>query len=233
MTGRHRVISFVRQRDWPAALFELMIVAVGVLLGIEASNWNESRDAARRSAQAVNVLRQDLRDGIRYESQAGAEVDAGLAAFDAARKRGQHPAPYFFRIPGSDSPPNTAWQSTLQTGLADLIDPKLLFHLGFFYSERQGIGERYTHYARFVEDQVLPWVDEPAHFYDARGALKPEYAANMNRLREWRYFISVTVKTARCLDARLARPAEPGQSCRADYGTSFAPYPEAVRATVR
>ena len=219
----------MRQRDWPGALFELLIVALGVLLGIEASNWNESRDAARRSALAVTVLRQDLRDGIRYEGQAGAEVDAGLAAFDAARERGQRPVPYFFRIAGSDTPPTTAWESTLQTGVADLIDPRLLFNLGFFYSERQGIGLRYSHYARFVEDQVLPWVDDPAHFYASNGALKPEYAANMNRLREWRYFISVTVKTSRCLDARLARPKQPGPSCRADYGTSFAPYPQAVQ----
>jgi hypothetical protein len=73
-------------------------------------------------------------------------------------------------------------------------------------------------------------MDDPAHFYDAKGALRPEYAANMNRLREWRYFISVTVKAARCLDGRFARPAKRGPSCRADYGPSFAPYPEAVRS---
>ncbi len=229
MTGGHRVIAFMRQRDWPAALFELLIVAVGVLLGIEASNWNESRDAARRSALAATVLRQDLQDGIRVEEDAGAEVDAGLAAFAAARKRGERPAPYFYRIPGSDTPPNTAWESALQTGLANLIDPRLLFDLGFFYSERQGIGLRYSHYARFVEDQVLPWMDDPGHFYDANGALKLEYAANMNRLREWRYFISVTVRAARCLDARFARPAQPGPSCRADYGPQFAPYPQSVQ----
>jgi hypothetical protein len=188
MTGGHRVISFLRERDWPAALFELLTVAVGVLLGIEASNWNESRDAAHRSAMAAAVLRQDLEDGFRVEDEAGAEVDAGLAAFDAARKRGERPPPYFYRIPGSDSPPNTAWEAALQTGLANLIDPRLLFDLGFFYSERQGIGMRYSHYARFLEDQILTWVDNPAHFYDASGALKPEYAANMNRLREWRFF---------------------------------------------
>jgi hypothetical protein len=230
MTGGRRVVPFMRQRDWPAAFFELLIVAVGVLLGIEASNWNESRDAARRSALAATVLRQDLQDGIRFEDESGAEIDAGLAAFAAARRRGERPAPYFYRIAGSDTPPNTAWESALQTGLANLIDPQLLFDLGFFYSERQGIGLRYSHYARFVEDQVLPWMDDPAHFYDARGALRPEYAANMNRLREWRNFIAVTVKTARCLDARFARPSEPGPSCRAVYGARFAPYPEAVQA---
>jgi hypothetical protein len=233
MAGGRRVVSFMRQRDWPAALFELLIVAVGVLLGIEASNWNASRDAAHRSTLAATVLRQDLQDGIRVEDEAGAEVDAGLAAFDAARKRGERPPPYFYRIPGSDNPPNTAWESALQTGLANLIDPRLLFDLGFFYSERQGIGLRYSHYARFVEDQVLPWVNDPAHFYDDKGALRPEYAANMNRLREWRYFISVTVKAARCLDARFARPAETGPSCRADYGPQFAPRAQAVQTVTR
>ena len=223
MTGGRRVVSFLRQRDWPGALFELLIVTLGVLLGIEASNWNESRDAARRSALAATVLRQDLRDGIDVENKAGAEVDAGLESFAAARKRGEHPAPYVFRIPGSDNPPNTTWEAALQTGLADLIDPSLLFDLGFFYSERQGIGVRYSHYARFVEDQILPWKDDAAHFYDASGGLKPEYAANMNRLQEWRSFISVTVKTAECLDARFADPGKPGPSCRANYGPRFTP----------
>jgi alanine-synthesizing transaminase len=35
MTRGHRVVQFVRERDWPAALFELLVVALGVLLGIE------------------------------------------------------------------------------------------------------------------------------------------------------------------------------------------------------
>lgn len=213
----------MRQRDWPGALFELLIVALGVLLGIEASNWNENRDESRRTAQVITMLRRDLQDGIDVEDDVGAEVDAGLASFETARKRGEHPVPYFYRIPGADNPPNTAWEAALQTGLADLIDPRLLFDLGFFYSERQGIGARYSHYARFVEDQILPWMDDPAHFYDASGALKPEYAANMNRLREWRSYISVTVKAARCLDARFTRPDEPGPSCRVHYGPGFAP----------
>lgn len=225
MLGGGRIISFMRKRDWPGALFELLIVALGVLLGIQASNWNESRDERRRTAQVVGVLRQDLQDGIGVEEKAAAEVDEGLAAFDAARKRGDRPAPYVFRIPGADNPPNTAWESVLQTGLADIIDPALLFELGFFYSERQGIGLLYSHYARFVEDRILPWTDDPTHFYDAKGALRPEYAANMERLREWRTFVSVTIKTAHCLNGRLAHPAEPGRSCRVNYGPRFSPQP--------
>ena len=216
MTGGKRIIAFMRSRDWPGALFELLIVALGVLLGIEASNWNKTREERQRTAQVVSVIRQDLQDGMRVEQELGAEVDAGLAAFAAARKRDERPVPYFQEIQGSDTPPNTL-NSVVQTGLADLIDPQLLFDLGFFYSEREGIGLRFGHYARFVEERILPWTDDPGHFYDASGALKPEYAANMVRLRDWRNFISVTHKTARCLDSRLARPAERGPSCRVNY----------------
>lgn len=213
-----RFVSFMRERDWPGMLFELLVVAVGVMLGIGASDWNAKREEAERTAQVVEALREDLRDGFRVEEKAAAEVDAGLAKFDAARKRGERPPPYVYRILGSDTPPNTIWQATLQTGLADLIDPKLLFDLGFFYSEREGIGVRYVHYARFVEDQVLPKVNDPTQFYDADGNLRPEYAANMDRLREWRSFVGETIKAAQCLDRRFAHPSQPGPSCRPDYG---------------
>ena len=67
MTGGKRIIAFMRSRDWPGALFELLIVALGVLLGIEASNWNESREERQRTAQVVSVIRQDLQDGMRVE----------------------------------------------------------------------------------------------------------------------------------------------------------------------
>lgn len=223
MTRGRRVIQFMRERDWPAALFELLVVALGVLLGIEASNWNQARERHRRTAQVINVLRRDLNDGIFVEDVAAQEVDAGLAAFEQARRRGEHPVPYFFLIPGSYTAPTTTWEAALQTGVADLIDPELLFDLGFFYSERQGIGVRYVHYAQFVEERILPWKNDPSHFYDSKGMLKPEYAANMDRLRDWRGFIAVTIKTAHCLNIRFAHPADRGPSCRADYGTRFRP----------
>lgn len=223
MPRGRRIISFLRQRDWPGMLFELLIVAIGVMLGIQASDWNAKRAQARRTALIAEGMRQDLRDGYRFEEMAAAEVNDGLAKFDAARARGERPPPYAFRIPGGETPPDTMWQATLQTGLTDLIDPKLLFDLGLFYSEREGIGVRYS---RFVEDEVLPKINDPAEFYDARGVLKPEYAANMDRLREWRSYLLVTVRTAHCLDARFAHPDRPGPSCRADYGPLFTPRAE-------
>ncbi|MEX2122755.1 MAG: hypothetical protein WD795_02600 [Woeseia sp.] len=58
--------------------------------------------------------------------------------------------------------------------------PDLLFDLGFFYSERDGVGRKFVRYSEFVESEILPWLNgDPGVFYTADGALKPEYAANM------------------------------------------------------
>ena len=52
-------------------------------------------------------------------------------------------------------------------------------------------------------------------FYTADGsALKPEYAANMDRLREWRSYIEILRNWAMCLDRRFSAPGEAGASCR-------------------
>ena len=112
MARRRRIVSFLRQRDWPGMLFELLIVAIGVILGIQASDWNAKRAHARRTALIAEGMRQDLRDGYRFEEMAAAEVNDGLAKFDAARARGERPPPYVFRIPGGETPPDTLRRST-------------------------------------------------------------------------------------------------------------------------
>ena len=67
MIGK-RAREFVRHRNWSAAAFELLIVALGVLLGIQASNWNDDR---LRNARQGEVL-----------TQLGAELDQTIAEAD-------------------------------------------------------------------------------------------------------------------------------------------------------
>lgn len=67
MIGK-RAIAFVRRRDWSGMVFELLIVALGVLLGIQASNWNDDR---LRHARQGEVL-----------AQLGAELDQTIAEAD-------------------------------------------------------------------------------------------------------------------------------------------------------
>ena len=106
----------------------------------------------------------------------------------------------------------------MQAGLADLVNPNLMFDLGFYYSERDGIGIKYTRYAEFVDNQILPRLGNPSSFYDKSGALKPAFVQNMDRLREWIEYSDTLTKSSQCLQRRLKKPQQPGPSCRPNYG---------------
>jgi hypothetical protein len=167
----------------------------------------------------IQALREDVRDALAVEQRFLTEVDAGLAAFDAARGRGETPPPYVFRISGSDTPPRYTWQAAQQSRLAELVHPNLLFELAFFYAERDGIGVKYERYAIFVENEILPRLKEdPAVFYDAdRTRVLPVFEANMDRLREWSTFVAGIREWGQCLDRRFAEPLVARESCRPHF----------------
>jgi hypothetical protein len=127
-----RVLANIEAQNWTAVGIDFLIVVIGVFVGIQVSNWNASRIEERHTAQLIQALREDVRDALAVEERFLAEVDAGLAAFDAARGRGETPPPYVFRISGSDTPPRYIWQAAQQSRLAELVHPNLLFELAFF-----------------------------------------------------------------------------------------------------
>ena len=94
--------------------------------------------------------------GIR---RGGGEIDQllepALAAFEAARERGETP-PACSRISGSDTPPRSPCLGMLQAQISRLIDPKLLWEICFYYDERDGVGLKFVRYAVFTENEILP-----------------------------------------------------------------------------
>jgi len=217
-----RAVEQLRQQHWMAVGIDLVIVVLGVFLGIQVSNWNEARIEQQRSAVMLDAFRSELGDYVGVTNSFIAEVTKGLDAFDAARARGERPVPYFLRVRGSDRPPKPVWQVAEQSGLGDMLRPDLTFELGFFYSEVDGISDKFARYSEFVDSQVLAHLGQPGDFYDANGNLKPEYQQNMQRLREWAADNAVTVASAQCLLKRLDKPKQPGPSCRPDYGAASA-----------
>jgi len=213
-----RLYEHVRNHNWFAVLIDFIVVVVGVFVGVQVSNWNESVKDRSRTERVIETLRESLSDSVRVESRIAAEIETGLAAFGAARARGERPIPFVFRIPGSEMPPSSVWQAAMQSGLVDLIHPSLLFDLGFYFSERDGIAVRYIRYATFAENEILP-ASTPgaAAFYDENGNLTPRFAAYLDRMRELGSFFAASAASARCLEKRFVMPTEPGQSCRADY----------------
>ena len=226
-----RIAEHVKGHNWFAVAIDFVIVVVGVFVATQVGNWNSASEQKRRTGLVVGALRQDPRDSIGVQEEFITQVGAGLAAFDAARARGNRPLPYYFRIAGSDTPPGYVWQAALQSGLVDLIHPSLLFDLGFYHSEQDGIGVKYVRYATFVETEILPRLSEGSSaFYDEEGKLKPAFAGNMDRLREWQSFVQVGVISATCLDERFANPTKAGKSCRPEYPALIARTDETERA---
>ena len=54
-----------------------------------------------------------------------------------------------------------------------------------FYTRQESFGERYVRYAQVTEQKILSLGPEQRGIYDPEsGALKPEYAAYVDRLRD-------------------------------------------------
>ena len=218
-----RFMKHMKEQHWTAVFLDFVIVVVGVFIGLQVNNWNEARQEHQRAALLLDTLGVDLHDFDRTIAELSKRATDGLAAFDQARARGERPPPYFLRTRGSDMPPDTTWQAALQSNLAELVPPRLMFDIGFFYSEQQGVGVKFVRYSEFVDREILPNLDNPAAFYDASGKLKPAYAQNMERLREWVEDNAVLVASSKCLRKRFAHPMQKGKSCRPDYSKLIHP----------
>ena len=57
-----RVMAHVRKQEWTAIGIDLVIVVVGVVIGIQVSNWNQARATDKQAAIFTAHLREDLRE---------------------------------------------------------------------------------------------------------------------------------------------------------------------------
>ncbi len=215
-----RFSAHVRAHDWFAVAVDFFIVVLGVYVAVWVSNQQAARDRQEQTTKVVAALRQDLRDSSAVEQKFDQAIDPALAAFKAARERGETPPPVFLRISGSDTPPRSPCLGVFQARIAELIDPALLWELCFYYDERDGTGQKFVRYAIFTENEILPRLKEdPRVFYtEDRKRLAPAFAAHMDRLQEWRRDIARLHQWALCLDDRLREPSTSGPSCRPSVG---------------
>ena len=218
-----RLGEHLKMQNWFAVALEFVIVVVGVFVGLQAQEWRESAADRERLDRIVAAIRVDMEDGRRVETEFWTEIEAGLAEFQEAYRRGERPPPFVFRIKGSDTAPNLILGSLQEAGIGELVDPRLLFELNHFYAERMGIGVKITRYMESIEKTVLPHLDgDPSFFYDESGsALRPEYQATMDRLREWGRYLADLKPWSECLERRLDAASSPGESCRRNWYSEF------------
>lgn len=166
-------------------LFELLIVFVGVTAAFALENYREGREERQYRERMVGGLRASLNDIVVHQSEIEREIDAKLASFDLALRRGERPAPPVYREPGGERPPVRVWEGLVATGAARSLDPEMFFRLARFYGSADSSGDRYQRYNAFTESRVLPYLGQPSAFYH-EGKLRPEFAAYVDRLRDYR-----------------------------------------------
>ena len=209
-----RVKSHIEKENWFAVFIDFIIVVVGVFIGIQVANWNEEQSDKKTVSLLIESMLTNLEDSTNFQYSMVIAIETGLSEWADAYARGEKPVPYYHRIPGSDTAPDV-WSTFEQMQLADLFDPATLFDLTFYYSELDGIGRKYLRYISFVENKILPGkIVGGDYFYTAGGTIKPEYQANMDRLREFSKETELMNKWADCLVFRLRAPRPFAQSCR-------------------
>ena len=179
-----RLSDALRKRDWFGIGFELLVVVVGVLLGLEASRWSAEREERIYRDQIFAALDETLKV---YEQACGYIHNEITAKLDDYRRRtaaGERPPPPVLHFDDLERPPTRAWDAIVATGIARAIKPKLVFKLARYFSRGEGWGDRYQRYNQFSEQRVLPYRATPSRFYGPDGKLAPEYAGHIDQLRE-------------------------------------------------
>jgi len=201
---------------------ELIVVFLGVYGAFWVDNIRDQQNQKARTEQVILVLKQDLKDLISVSGSFNEFIEAGLQEWSNGRARGETPPPFVFRVFGAEKPPLSTWEAVSQSQITELLDANLLYELGFFYNEISGIGDRYVRYAVFTESEVLPLMkQENSIFYTQDGSrLLPQFAAHMDRLREYKDFSVGTVVWASCLLGRIESANELTEVCRTDVGVT-------------
>ena len=166
------------------SVFEIVIVFIGVTAAFALEAARQDRQDSNYRKSMIAALIPTLDDLIRHNRLFERDVDARIATFDADLAGGRHPLLPIYREPGGERPPIRAWDGIVATGVSKALRPDLFFNLSLFYTRQESFGERYVRYAEMTEQEVLPLGPRQQGIYEPSGALKPRFAAYVDRLRD-------------------------------------------------
>ncbi len=75
-----RIVEHVRAQNWTAIAIDFVIVVVGVFIGIEVSNWNESRAFEKREQALMRELRSEVAQNMLDVQSKGDAFTIGAAS---------------------------------------------------------------------------------------------------------------------------------------------------------
>jgi hypothetical protein len=182
----------------------MLFIFLGVTAAFLVDDYRDRREASERAVLLAGAIHQDIGDSLRVQTELVSAIEEGLVAFEGQLAAGQRPVPYVLEISGALRPPSGVWQSAGEIGLRDFADPGLLFELSYYYSESQGVADNFVRYNEFSEREFWPVaLSDPSRFYDDNGALRGEFLAHIQQLRDYRSDIAHQIEWGADLQERL------------------------------
>ncbi len=199
----------LNQSFWIKLAFELLVVFVGVSAAFALEAYRADRERLEVRRAVYRALDNELNQFAETTGPSlNREATRQLTEWDQALAKGEHAIPPTFRVP-VERPPTGVWDAAIQSKAIDLIDPKLFFELARFYNREGMLGEQFQRYSAEAEKYVWPQVGKSSGaFWNANGELRPEIAAHVLRLRNWRDQQARNIAEARSLRARLRQAAD-------------------------
>jgi hypothetical protein len=183
---------------------QLFVIFLGVTAAFIVENYRETLSQREDLRQAVAGLITELE---RYETRAvqfADGFDSAIEKWQVADKQGQRAVPGFYRIPGASHPPISAWTTTVNSGIARMLEPTLRRDLGYYYSEFVGVHDNYDRYNQFTEREVLPRLPTgPDTFYGPDGKLLSMFRVHMDLQSEFAAELRKLAQMAHDLRLRL------------------------------
>ncbi|MEQ8330375.1 MAG: hypothetical protein RH859_07950 [Longimicrobiales bacterium] len=189
---------------------ELGVIFLGVTAAFLVEGWRQNHESRARVQHLTEALMEHLAAEDSVTGRMIATISGGLDQWQADADLGRRPVPFVVRIDGSLHPPVGVWEAVKESAAADLLDPRVLLQLSVYYNEIFGTADRFVPHNTFAEFEILPHLPQgSAAFYDASGALRPEFAAYMDRAADYRDSLARNREANRALVSVLSRAASP------------------------
>lgn len=123
--------------------------------------------------------------------------------WQAAIASGKQEVPLYFEIQGNALPTKNMWQVVLYFDGINLIDLSLMFDLSKYYNSFDIMLSKYQKLIDFAEREIIPFENNPRHFYQSNSVLTPKYAAYVRRYADFLQLFSAMIKDSEMLKKQL------------------------------
>ena len=157
-------------------LLELLVVFFGVYAAFALNTWREDRRAAEQRRQITSMIAEHIEDVSGELALVQPQLDSLLyRPFIEAQERGERPMPVPLEFTSGDVGVGL-WEAAVQAGGLDVLDIQTLRDVQRYFARLQYLNNVAKRGSDLSDAYILPRLgDGPEAFYDASGALRPQY----------------------------------------------------------